>query len=98
MCLKSQIFTNDEIVGVHDSWKFLLAYFSSFLLVDQYIDKEILNLCFNARYQIVDNFKSKMIEEKENIINIKFLGESFPQLSMVTTHAKFRSLWQWSLP
>jgi hypothetical protein len=33
-----------------------------------------------------------MIEEKESIINIKLLGESFPQLIVVTTHAKSQSL------
>jgi len=41
MYLKLQIFTSDEIVGSHDSWKFLLMSSSSFLLLDQYIDKEI---------------------------------------------------------
>ncbi len=31
MCLKLQIFTSDEIVGIHSSWKFLLMSSSSFL-------------------------------------------------------------------
>jgi RNase P subunit RPR2 len=53
------------------------------------------HLNFNAHYQIVDNFKSKMTEEEKNTIVIKLFNENFPQL--MQTCPKSWSLQQWSL-